>query len=99
MIRLIPDLDVVRVQDTLLYGAPDCDVLRWPAENDGIVLTHDIATMVGHAAERITSDKAMPGLIAVRSDRAIGRVIEDIEILLLAGHVQEIASRIVSIPL
>ncbi len=50
--RRIPNLDVIRVQDTHLYGADDPSLLEWAAKESTIVLTHDLATLVGHAYER-----------------------------------------------
>ncbi len=91
LLRLIPDLDVVRVQDTVLCGASDGDVLRWAADSGRIVITHDVATMVRHARERLTSGQHMPGLIAVRADSPMGRVIEDVGIVVLASQAEELA--------
>lgn len=96
--RRIPDLEVVRAQDTDLYGHDDPDVLRWAAESQRVVLTHDAATMIGHAKGRITSSQVMPGLIAVRADRPIGAVIEDLEILFRASSPAELAHQIIFIP-
>ena len=45
LIRRIPTLDVTRVQDEGLSGADDPSVLEWAADNDRIVLTHDLETM------------------------------------------------------
>ena len=41
LLRRIPDLDVVRVQDVGLSGADDPDILEWAANDGRIMLTHD----------------------------------------------------------
>lgn len=98
--RLIPDLDVVRVQDTRLSGSDDRTLLAWAAEQNRILLTHDVATLVGYAFERVGRDQAMPGVIAVRTDNSsIGRVIEDLELILLASEPEELNGRILFVPL
>jgi len=98
LLRRIPDLDAVRAQDTNLSGRDDPDVLRWAAENHRVVLTHDVATMIGYAKDRMTSGEAMPGLIATRTDRPIGVVIEDLEVLFRASTPAELEHQIVFIP-
>lgn len=97
--RLIPDLDVVRVQDTGHSGAHDRSLLAWAAEQNRILLTHDVATLVGYAYERVGKDQAMPGVIAVRTDSPIGRVIEDLELILLASEPDELNGRTLFVPL
>src|SRR5437660_8587751 len=63
-----PDLEVLRVQDVGLAGVDDPAVLRWAAENDRIVLTHDRATMPEFAYQRMTTGQPMPGVF-VFNDR------------------------------
>ena len=55
-----PDADIVRVQDTPIYQAPDPTVLEWAAQEGRILLTHDIETMVGYANERLAAGLLMP---------------------------------------
>ncbi len=73
-----PHADIVRVQDTALYAAPDPQVLEWAAQENRIVLTHDVETMIGFARERLEKGEAMAGLIVVRDTVPIGQVIEDL---------------------
>ena len=40
--RDYPEVDVVRVQDTAIYGATDPQVLEWAAQEGRILLTHDV---------------------------------------------------------
>ncbi len=55
VLRECPDADIVRVQDTALYSAPDPDVLAWAAEEGRIVLTQDSETMIGFAGDRLNA--------------------------------------------
>lgn len=77
-----PDIDLVRVQDVGLKGASDPDVLFWAAQEKRIVLTHDVATMITFAYERIQAGLPMPGLFEVKRRVPVGLVIE--EIILIA---------------
>lgn len=96
--RRIPDLEIVRVQDTPLASAIDPDVLRWSADEQRIVLTHDVATLVGHAIDRIRAGEEMPGVVAVRTTRPIGHVLADLELLILVGRPEELDGQILFLP-
>lgn len=75
-------VDIVRVQDVELSGTDDPIVLEWAAQQGRIVLTHDVATMITFAYERIESGLSMPGLFEVSRRVSVGLAIE--EIILIA---------------
>lgn len=81
LLRRLPDLDIVRVQDAGLSGADDPAVLEWAAQEGRVVLTHDVATLVGHAFERVAAGHPMPGVFAARSIGPVGPTIEDLVLL------------------
>lgn len=97
--RRIPDLDVVRMQDTPLSGTDDPALLELAATEGRVVLTHDVETLVGYAWERVRSGRSMPGVIVTSTDRPIGQVIEDLEILILASEPAELDAQIRFLPL
>ncbi|MBE9063054.1 DUF5615 family PIN-like protein [cf. Phormidesmis sp. LEGE 11477] len=72
------DVDIVRVQDIGLSGVDDPSVLEWAAQNGRIVLTHDVATMITFAYERIEANLPMPGLFEVSRRVSVGIAIEEI---------------------
>jgi len=74
-------LDVVRIQDEELSGAPDPVILDWAARENRIVLSHDVATMVGFAYDRVKAGQPMPGLFEVRREVPLGEAIEDLLLL------------------
>jgi Domain of unknown function (DUF5615) len=82
ILRRNPDVDIVRVQDVGLIEADDPTVLKWAAQHQRVVLTHDVATMTNFAYERVQSGQAMPGLFEVSRRVPVGLAIE--EILLIA---------------
>jgi hypothetical protein len=68
LLRRLPELDIVRAQDLeALYQAIDPVVLQWAADEQRVVLSHDISTM--------------PGLFEVHSDLPVGQAIEDLVLL------------------
>lgn len=82
VLRQSPDVGIVRVQDVGLSGIDDPTVLEWAAQEEHIVLTHDVATMTTFAYERIQSGLRMPGLFEVSRRVPVGVAIE--EIILIA---------------
>ena len=63
VLRQSPNIDIMCVQEVNLSGADDPAVLAWAAQEGRIVLTHDVATMVTFAYERIQDRFAMPGFL------------------------------------
>ncbi len=74
--RRFPNLDVVRVQDVGLIHADDPTILEWAANKNRILLTHDVATIIMYANNRIVQGLPMPGVIEVIATAPIGKVIE-----------------------
>ncbi len=81
LLRRNATLDIVRVQDAGLSGADDPSVLQWAAEQGRIVITHDVSTLAKHAFDRIAAGQPMPGVFEVASVASIGRVIDDLILL------------------
>jgi hypothetical protein len=82
ILRQKPGVDLVRVQDVGLSGVDDPSVLEWAAQENRIVLTHDVATMADFAYDRVQAGQSMPGLFEVGRRVPVGLAIE--EILLIA---------------
>jgi len=51
--RLVPAIDLIRVQDVGLSGATDFEILEWAAREKRILLTHDLETVPSFALARI----------------------------------------------
>lgn len=99
LLRIKPDLDIVRVQDVGLFSADDPTVLEWAAKEDRILLTHDAATITKYAYERVNAGKYMPGVIEVNRKVAIGMAIEEILLIAETCDHGELESQIVYLPL
>ncbi len=81
ILRQKPDLDIVRLQDVGLSGADDPTVLAWAAEENRVLLTHDVATITQFAYERVVKNLTMPGVFEVSFDVPVGQAIADILLL------------------
>jgi hypothetical protein len=94
-----PELDLVRVQDVGLFGADDPDILAWAAENDRIVLTHDVATMSDYAFERVAAGVKMAGVFILNDRFPIGIGIEEILLISECTEQEEWRDRVVHLPI
>ena len=94
LLRRNSDIDIVRVQDVELSGEDDPVVLEWAADEGRILLTHDIATITHYAYERLTNNLAMPGVIEIHTNVPVGKVIEDLIIVLECGTAEDFDGQI-----
>ncbi|MBE9078760.1 DUF5615 family PIN-like protein [Romeria aff. gracilis LEGE 07310] len=99
LLRRNPNIDIVRVQDIDLSGEDDPVVLEWAADKGHVLLTHDVATITRYAYERLASNLAMPGVIEIHTDASIGRVIEDLFMILECGTPEDLDGQIYYLPL
>jgi hypothetical protein len=72
------DLDIVRAQDVGLSGANDPTLLQWAADDNRVVLTHDVSTMTKYAYERVKAGQPLPGVFEVSQNISVGTAIDEI---------------------
>ncbi len=80
--RRLPHLDFVSVRDVGLAGSSDLVLLKWAANEQRIILTHDLKTMVRDANQLVAQGEPMAGVIFVPNQLEIGRAINDLEMVL-----------------
>jgi predicted nuclease of predicted toxin-antitoxin system len=85
--RRLPEIDLVRVQDSLPEGAADSEVLAWAAAENRILITNDRDTMIGFAYLRVAAEEPVAGLIVTTNEQSLGEAIDDI--LLIAECISE----------
>ncbi len=77
LLRWEPELDIVRIQDVGLSGADDPTVLEWTAQEERVLLTHDVSTITRYAYERVRAGQSMPGVFEVSRAVPIGRALAE----------------------
>ena len=97
--RRLPGIDIVRVQDVGLSGCDDATILDWAASTSRVLLTHDVSTMTRHALDRVRHGLAMPGVIAIPQQIAIGSVLNDLVLVASCSEPQELSGRLLFLPL
>ncbi|WKZ49500.1 MAG: DUF5615 family PIN-like protein [Anaerolineales bacterium] len=99
LVRRLPSLDIVRIQDTELARASDPVVLEWAAQQNRVLLTHDKNTVIKFAFERVTRGEKMPGVVLVDRSVPIGVAIEDILLLAEFSEEGELDGKVIYLPL
>jgi hypothetical protein len=100
LLRELPELDIVRVQDVGLRTAEDTDILAWTAAEGRILLTHDRSTMAGFAYERVAAGLPMPGVFVIHDRRnQIGQMVEEVLLPVLCSEQHEWKDRVQFLPI
>ncbi len=99
LLRRLPQLDIVRVQDVGLYGADDPDILAWAAQEGRILLTHDFSTISPLAYRRVMAGHAMPGVFKVRRTFPVARAIDELLLIIECSREGEWEGRVQYLPL
>lgn len=88
--RREPVLDIVRAVDVGLGQTPDPSILEWAANDQRVLITGDLNTMVGFAWARVQSGEASLAVLALLENVGIGRVLDDILLVALCYASEEI---------
>lgn len=99
LLRRVPHVDIVRVQDVGLSGADDRAVLEWAAREGRALLTHDVTTITKYAYERVEQGLPMPGIFEVSMDVPVGKAIEDIVLIVTCSEEGEWEGQVRYLPL
>mgnify|MGYP001588632836 CR=1 FL=1 len=99
LVRRLPGVDLVRVQDVGLSGVDDPEILEWAAAEDRVVVTHDVATMTRFAYERIAGGLAMPGLIEIVGSATMGQAIDQLAFVVEYHEPGEMEGQVLYLPL
>jgi hypothetical protein len=99
LLRRMPTVDVVRVQDTEIAGAADPVVLAWAADHRRVLLTHDQRTIPIHVYERIAAGHVVAGVVVVDDTAAIGTVIDDLLLMIECSSVADWLNQVQRLPL
>ena len=81
LFRRKPGINIVRAQDVGLAGIDDEALLAWAAEQDRVLLTHDVSTITAHAYRRVMRGEAMPGVFEVSCGAWMRGTVDDILLL------------------
>lgn len=98
LLRHLPKLDIVRVQDIELRNVDDAIILAWAAQENRVVLTHDVNTMIAAALRRTREGLPMSGVFAVRRLAPLAKAIDDLILLAVAGQETDFRDQVWFVP-
>ncbi len=98
LFRIVPQLDLVRVNQVGLQGKADATILAWAASNRRVVLTHDLNTFLDVALQRARNGETMPGVVAVPQQMGIGGAISDLALIVACAEPSDFAGQIWYLP-
>jgi hypothetical protein len=99
LLRRVPSVDIVRLQDVGLSGAGDEQVLAWAAAEQRILLTHDVSTMTRFAYERVARGEQLPGVFEVAATLPVREAIEDLVLIVECSDPDEWERQVRYLPL
>jgi len=99
LLRRNPDLDIVRIQDVDLSGASDPAVLEWAAQEQRVLLTHDVSTITRYAYERVKKRQPMPGVFEVPGNLPTREAVDDLLLLAECSETGEWEGEVRYLPL
>jgi len=97
--RRQPELDLVRVQDVGLGHSPDPIILDWAGSEGRVVVSVDKRTLAAFAWDRVAQGLPMPGVAILRTVLTIGKAIDELEILAIAGSAEDLRDQVIYLPL
>lgn len=99
VLRRRPEVIFLKAREVGLDGQPDEAVLAFAAEQECLLVSHDIHTMIATARLRIASGTKMTGLLMVRQQEPIAAVIDDLLLIWSSSDSAEWINQIRFLPL
>jgi hypothetical protein len=100
LLRRSPGLDLIRAQDVAeIAGRDDEKLLAWATQNERVLLTHDLASMIPALLLQRQQESGRMPIILVPDSLPIGTVIEEILLLDECSKESDWAAGVVYLPL
>ena len=97
--RREPAVEFLRARDVGLHERSDAEVLEYAADNQLIVISHDVNTMPAEAYVRIRAGAPVVGLLMVKQSEPVGRVLDDLILIWSASEGEEWQNVLAFLPL
>lgn len=81
LLRRLPNLDLIRVQDTEAATKNDPAVLEWAFGENRVLLSHDVNTMTHHFKQRLARGRSSPGVLFIPQFLPIGLIIDELALI------------------
>lgn len=92
-------MDFLSAHAAGLEGLPDPEVLALAAEQDRILVTHDVRTMPRHFAAFVEARGSSPGVFLVKQRTPLADIIETLVLVWALSDAGEWKNRVLEMPL
>ena len=101
LLRRQPEMEIRVVGGEMAppLGTPDSDILCWLECEGDILISRNRSTMPQHLREHLEAGKHVPGILILRPQSSIGKVIDDFLLIWWAADANEYRDKIAYIPL
>jgi hypothetical protein len=98
--RLEPRIEILVISqpDAPLKGTLDEDLLIWLEESNYILVTENRSTIPVHLADHFAKGRHIPGILWIRPNVNIGKIIEELYLIWLVSTAEEYQDRTLFIP-
>jgi predicted nuclease of predicted toxin-antitoxin system len=97
VLRRSAHLDFKRAEEVPLEGLSDAAVLAIAAEDDRVLVSHDVTTMPDRFREYVRQRNS-PGVILIRQSLSIGRAIDFIVLISEVCDAHDLVNRVCLVP-
>ena len=80
-------------------GTLDPEILIWCEEHQFLLVTNNRRSMPTHLTNHLASSRTIPGILALRRNAQIGKVIEDLLLIAEIGAEEDFKNQIRYVPL
>ena len=100
LLRRQPEIEVRVVGGEMAppLSTQDPDILRWLESEGYILISRNRSTMPKHLREHLEAGRHIPGIILLRPQSSLGRIIDELELIWGAAYPDEYRDRISYIP-
>ena len=100
LLRRQPEIEVRVVGGEMAppLSTQDPDILRWLESEGYILISRNRSTMPKHLREHLEAGRHIPGIILLRPQSSLGRIIDELELIWGAAYPDEYQDRISYIP-
>jgi Domain of unknown function (DUF5615) len=99
VLRREPVRECVRARDLGMSERSDGEVLAYAADNEFIVVSHDVNTMPSAAYARMSSGQKMSGLLLVKRSDPVAAIITCLMLICSASEAEEWENHVYFLPL
>ena len=99
LVRRMPTIDLIRVQDVGLGQTDDRAILHWAAVHGRVLLTHDRRTVPAFALDRVTRRERMPGVFVAHVRAPVAHIIDDVLLALQCSDEEDWVNLVTYFPL